>query len=49
MKVFDVGQLSYLESRKLKSLNPKHPLIVDLDRQSALFDEAASQFMASTA
>jgi len=34
---------------KLKSLNPKHPLIVDLDRQSALFDEAASQFVASTA
>ncbi|EFP77684.1 hypothetical protein PGT21_017427 [Puccinia graminis f. sp. tritici] len=35
--------------QKLKTLNPKHPLIVDLDRQSALFDEAASQFVASTA
>ena len=35
--------------QKLKTLNPKHPLIVDLDRQSALFDDAASQFVASTA
>ncbi|PLW32815.1 hypothetical protein PCANC_18825 [Puccinia coronata f. sp. avenae] len=35
--------------QKLKSLNPKHPLIVDLDRKNALFDEAASQFVASTA
>ncbi|POW11288.1 hypothetical protein PSHT_08521 [Puccinia striiformis] len=34
---------------KLRSLNPKHPLIVDLDRQSALFDEAASHFVTSAA
>lgn len=33
----------------LRSINPKHPLIVNYDRQSALFDEVASQFVASAA
>lgn len=34
---------------QLRSINPSHPLIVDLDRQLALFDEAASKFVASKA
>ncbi|KAH9825297.1 coatomer epsilon subunit-domain-containing protein [Melampsora americana] len=35
--------------QQLRSINPSHPLIIDLDRQSALFDEAASKFVASKA
>ncbi|MBW0476830.1 hypothetical protein O181_016545 [Austropuccinia psidii MF-1] len=34
---------------KLKSINPRHPLIVDLDQHSILFDEAAKKFVSSTA
>lgn len=37
----------YLE--KLKTSNPSHPLIIDLGRREALFDEAARQFLTSTA
>ncbi|KAG0148293.1 hypothetical protein CROQUDRAFT_414552 [Cronartium quercuum f. sp. fusiforme G11] len=37
----------YLE--QLRSINGSHPLILDLDRQSALFDEAASKVVASKA
>ena len=35
--------------RNLKKADPKHPLLVDLEEKSALFDKAATKYSAKVA